>query len=119
VTYHEICRFFKKNKKFQNQMGTPGIQDEIYEQAGESDAVWSDEFCSHIFTTALNNIQPLFDDQTWKAFELTWIDDVGAQLAAEKLKREISWVYKAKFVVQKKLKEEIQRLSFDSIIFQK
>ena len=119
VTYHEICRFFKKNKKFQNQMGTPGIQDEIYEQAGESDAVWADEFCRHLYTTALKNIQPLFDDQTWKAFELTWIDDVGAQLAAEKLKMDISWIYKAKFVVQKKLKEEIQRLSFDSIIFQK
>ncbi|MCA9020644.1 MAG: hypothetical protein KDA74_10905, partial [Planctomycetaceae bacterium] len=115
----EICRFFKKNKRFQNQSGTPGLQEALNEQAGESDAAWADEFCSHIYTTALNNIHPLFDDQTWKAFELTWIKDIGAQQAAEKLSTEITWIYKAKFLVQKKLKEEIQRLSFDSVVFQK
>ena len=119
VTYHEICRYFKNNKRFQNQSGTPGLRDEIYEQAGESDAAWADEFCSHIYSTALNNIQPLFDNQTWKAFELTWIEDLGAQQASEKLGAEITWIYKAKFLVQKKLKEEIQRLSFDSVVFQK
>ena len=72
-----------------------------------------------IYSTALNNIQPLFDNQTWKAFELTWIEDLGAQQASEKLGAEITWIYKAKFLVQKKLKEEIQRLSFDSVVFQK
>lgn len=119
VTYHEICRYFKNNKRFQNQTGTSGLQDAIYQQAGESDAAWADEFCSHIYMTALNNIQPLFDEQTWKAFELTWIEDLDARRAAEKLTREITWIYKAKFLVQKKLKEEIQRLSFDSVVFQK
>lgn len=119
VTYHEICRFFKKNQRFQNQIGSNGLQEIIYEQPGEIDAVWSDEFCSHIYKTALDNIRPEFDDKTWKAFELTWIKDRSPKDTAVELETEIPRVYKAKFLVQRKLKEEIQRLSFDSVVFQK
>ncbi|QDT98768.1 sigma-70 family RNA polymerase sigma factor [Gimesia aquarii] len=119
VTYHEICRFFKKNQRFQNQIGSNGLQEIIYEQPGEIDAVWSDEFCSHIYKAALENIRPEFDDKTWKAFELTWIKDRSPKDTAVELETEIPRVYKAKFLVQRKLKEEIQRLSFDSVVFQK
>lgn len=119
VTYHEICRYFKKNQRFQNQSGSNGLQEIIYEQPGEIDAAWADEFCSHIYKTALDNIRSDFDDKTWTAFELTWIKDVSPKDTADKLQTEIAWVYKAKCLVQKKLKEEIQRLSFDSVVFQK
>lgn len=119
VTYHEICRFFKKNQRFQNQTGSHGLQEIINEQPGEIDAAWADEFCSHIYMTAIDNIRPEFDDKTWKAFELTWIKDRSPQDTAAELKAEVPWVYKAKFLVQRKLKEEIQRLSFDSVVFQK
>ncbi|QDU10042.1 sigma-70 family RNA polymerase sigma factor [Gimesia aquarii] len=119
VTYHEICRCFKKNKRYQNQTGSNGLQEFIYEQPGEIDAAWSDEFCGHIYQTALENIRSEFDEKTWKAFELTWIMDKPPKETAAELKTEVPWVYKAKFLVQRKLKEEIQRLSFDSIVFQK
>tara|TARA_R110002111_G_scaffold227346_2_gene288951 strand:+ start:86783 stop:87397 length:615 start_codon:yes stop_codon:yes gene_type:complete len=119
VTYHEICRFLKNNKRFKNQSGADGLQEFIYEQPGEIDAVWTDEFCSHIYTTALDNIRAKFDAKTWKAFELTWINDSPPQDAATELNTEITWIYKAKFLVQRRLKDEIQRLSFDSVVFQK
>jgi RNA polymerase sigma factor (sigma-70 family) len=119
VTYHEICRFLKKNKRFKNQSGANGLQEFIYEQPGEIDAAWADEFCSHIYTTALDNIRTEFDDKTWMAFELTWINDTPPKVAADELNAEITWIYKAKFLVQRKLKDEIQRLSFDSVVFQK
>lgn len=119
VTYHEICRFIKKNQRFKNQTGANGLQEFIYEHPGEIDAMWADEFCSYIYTTALENIRPGFDEKTWKAFELTWIEDLPAQAASVELNTDITRIYKAKFLVQKKLKEEIQRLSFDSVVFQK
>ncbi|MDF1744900.1 MAG: sigma-70 family RNA polymerase sigma factor [Gimesia sp.] len=119
VTYHEICQFFKKNKRFQNQSGADGLREFIYEQPGEIDAIWTDEFCSHIYKTALDNIRPGIDEKTWKAFELTWVEDSSPQDAANELNREITWIYKAKFHVQRKLKDEIQRLSFDSVVFHK
>ncbi len=119
VTYHEICRCFKKNQRFINQRGAEGTQEILYEQPGESDAVWSDVFCSHIYQTAINNVRTEFNEKTWKAFERTWIENKPPKEVAAELAVEISWVYKAKFHVQKKLKDEIQRLSFDSIVFQK
>ena len=119
VTYHEICHFYKKNQRFKNQTGSHDLQEIIYEHPGEIDAIWSDEFCSHIYTMALENIHPEFDDKTWQAFNLTWVEDLPPQEAADELATNITWVYKAKCLVQKKLKEEIQRLSYDSVVFQK
>lgn len=118
VTYHEICHFFKKNKRFQNQTGSNDLQELLNQQPGKIDAMWTDEFCSHLYKTAIENIRPGIDKTTWQAFELTWINDTPSQVAAEQLNREITWIYKAKFHVQRKLKDEIQRLSFESVVFQ-
>ncbi len=59
------------------------------------------------------------NSETWRAFELTWIQDSPTKAAAVELDVDPNWIYKAKFLVQQKLKEEIKRLSFDSVVFQK
>lgn len=119
VTYHEICRFWKKNQRVQHQTGKSELEEFINKHPGEIDGVWSDEFCSHIYETALETIRPQFDEKTWRAFELTWIQDSPTKAAAVELNVDPNWIYKAKFLVQQKLKEEIKRLSFDSVVFQK
>lgn len=117
VTYHEICKFWKKNKRFQS--GRTDLDDYINSHPGEIDGAWSDEFCSYIYETSLKNIKPNFDEKTWRAFELTWIKDSPTKAVAEELDVDPNWIYKAKFLVQQQLKEEIKRLSFDSVVFQK
>lgn len=119
VTYHEICRWFKKNQRFKNQTEADGLQEILYQQPGEIDAEWADDFYSYIYKTSLEKIRTNFDDKTWKAFELAWIKDTPSKEVAAELDAEVTWVYKAKFLVQKRLKEEIKRLSFDSSFHQK
>jgi RNA polymerase sigma-70 factor, ECF subfamily len=88
------------------------------EQAAE-DPLWVDDFNRQTLQTALSRIRPEFDDATWRAFELTWLADQPPLEVAAQLGKPAAWIYKAKFRVLLRLKQEVQFLAADVGFLQK
>jgi RNA polymerase sigma-70 factor (ECF subfamily) len=64
--------------------------------------------------TALERSRPHFEEQTWRAFELAWLEKRTAAEVAELLKVPIDRVYVAKSRVLERLQQEVQELAEDS-----
>jgi RNA polymerase sigma-70 factor, ECF subfamily len=79
-----------------------------------SDAQWVEAFNSHLLDTAVKRIRPAFDEATWKAFDLTWIGDIKPHAAAEALGKTAAWIYKSRFRVLKRLRQEVEFLAEDA-----
>jgi len=86
---------------------------EVAELAVENDAVWIAEFNSHVYETALARVRPEYDDFTWHAFELVWMQDVKSAQVAARIGRSPDWVYQAKHRVLKRLVQEVTFLIDD------
>jgi RNA polymerase sigma-70 factor (ECF subfamily) len=78
---------------------------------------WVAEFSSHLFRNALQRIRPVFAEKVWRAFELVWLENVSPAEAARLLEQKPQWVYKAKFQVLLRLREEVQALLSDEGLF--
>jgi RNA polymerase sigma-70 factor (ECF subfamily) len=78
---------------------------------------WVAEFSSHFFRNALLRIRPGFGDKVWRAFELVWLENVPPAEAARLLEQKTQWVYKAKWQVIQRLREEVEALLCDEGLF--
>ena len=118
VTRNEINRFFKKEGRAVHGRG--GIEDEQGLENAVSrgeDTAWTEEFNAHLLETALARSRPHFEEQTWRAFELVWLEKRPAVQVARELKVPIDRVYVAKSRVLERLQQEVQELAEDSILF--
>ena len=59
---------------------------------------------------ALERIAGHFEPDTWRAFELTWRDQLSAEQVARMLNRPTGWVYVCKSRVLKRLGSELRKL---------
>ena len=84
--------------------------------AGPEEGDWLEEFNAHVLTTALTRIRHEFDESTWQAFDRTWIENVEPRVAAAQLDKPVGWIYKAKFRVLKRLREEVEFLAEDAAV---
>lgn len=118
VTRNEINRLFKKEGRVVHGRG--GVEDECGLQnavSREEDTAWTEEFNAHLFATALARSRPHFEEQTWRAFELVWLEKRPAVEVAQQLKVPIDRVYVAKSRVLERLQQEVQELAEDSALF--
>jgi len=118
VTRNEINRFLKKEARVAR--GGGGTEEErVLDSvaARGEDTAWTEEFNAHLLATALARSRPHFEDQTWRAFELVWLEKRPAAEVAEELKVPIDRVYVAKSRVLERLQQEVQELAEDSILF--
>jgi RNA polymerase sigma-70 factor (ECF subfamily) len=118
VTRNEINRFLKKEVRMAR--GGGGVEEERVLDgvaAREEDTAWTEEFNAHLLATALARSRPHFEEQTWRAFELVWLEKRPAAEVAEELKVPIDRVYVAKSRVLERLQQEVQELAEDSILF--
>jgi len=118
VTRNEINRLFKKEDR--KAHGSGGVEDEYGLQSAVSrgeDTAWTEEFNAHLLATALARSRPHFEEQTWCAFELVWLEKRPAVEVAQKLKVPIDRVYVAKSRVLERLQQEVQELAEDSALF--
>jgi len=117
VIRNEVVRHWKKE---QNQTQGQGGEAQIVEQlSGASvDPEWSAEYHSHILATALARCQPHFEPATWRAFERVWIERCSPLEVSQEVHQPIDWVYVAKSRVLKRLWQEVQELSEDSLFLQ-
>jgi RNA polymerase sigma-70 factor, ECF subfamily len=119
IALHEIGRHAARDRK-PGKGGGEGIGSALAEQeSGSVDSAWLEEFNAHIFAAALDRVRPEFDEQTWTAFDATWLREVKPQAAAAELGKPPAWVYKARFKVLQRLRSEIEFLTNDAAVFHK
>jgi RNA polymerase sigma-70 factor (ECF subfamily) len=117
TTLHELARYQRKTRR--PGQGVGGGEDLVERTPAAADPVWIEEFNAYMFQLALERIRPSFDAETWRAFELTWLNDVNPHDAAEQLHRKTGWVYKARYRVIQQLRREIEFLTSDSAMIQR
>ncbi len=119
IAAHEIGRYLARDRR-PGKGGGDGVGNHLAEQAsGEVDSAWLEEFNAHIFASALDRVKPEFDDLTWQAFDLTWLNDAETQVAAKQIGKDAAWIYKARFKILQRLKNEIEFLTSDAAVFHK
>jgi RNA polymerase sigma factor (sigma-70 family) len=81
--------------------------------APEADADWTAEFHRRLLQVALERARPHFEAETWRAFELVWLQDRAPYDVARELGQPIEKTYVAKSRVLKALREVILELAED------
>jgi RNA polymerase sigma-70 factor (ECF subfamily) len=119
ATVNEITRHERRARRAGKGQGD-GRADDLADLIGATaDPEWIEEFNGYIFQLAIDRIRPHFDADVWRAFELTWIQDVKPRMAAEQLGKPWAWVYKARYKVVKRLRGEIEFLTSDNAALQR
>ena len=104
VTYSRLCRFWKKISARKERTGH---DDQLeLKQAAE---FFGSELIYQITQMALSEIRPEFQAETWRAFELTWQEQLSPEKAASIMDRPVGWIYVAKSRVLKKLTNRITK----------
>jgi RNA polymerase sigma-70 factor (ECF subfamily) len=118
VTRNEINRSLKKESRAARGGGA-GLEEQALESlaARAEDTAWAEEFNVHLLATALARTRPHFEEQTWRAFERVWLDQLPAAEVARELNVAIDRVYVAKSRVLGRLQQEVQELAEDSVLF--
>ena len=83
------------------------------------DPQWIETFNLHIYQQGLERTRVHFSPEVWHAFELVWVQDGEPKAVALQLQQKPDWVYRAKFKVLQKLREEIEYLASDSPMLMK
>jgi RNA polymerase sigma-70 factor (ECF subfamily) len=117
ATRHEVHRFLKKEARAPHAGGDAAAGDVLGNVvAREEDTNWDEAFQAHVLATALARCRPHFTDQTWRAFELAWLEKRPADEVAQELNLRIDKVYEAKSRVLDRLEQEVRELAEDSIL---
>ena len=76
-------------------------------------------FCrATIYRMAKFRVRGEFDTVVWNAFTAVWRDNRSPRDVARAMGKDTAWVYKAKFRVLQRLKQEVNRLCDDLPIAQ-
>lgn len=110
VVRHRVHRFFRRESSRPHGVAGDWINDL---PAAEHDSEWSSAFNAHILEAALESARPHFEDATWEAFRLAWLEQQPAATAAANLGMPVAALYLAKSRVLKRLREEVMVLADD------
>ena len=110
VTHRELLKFWNRRGISQRLNGTQNTTQTL---EVEDHTLWNDHFHSELLQVALDRIRNEFTEQTWTAFQLTWLEDLSPLQVAERLQIGIEKIYVAKSRILRRLREEVIRLSED------
>jgi RNA polymerase sigma-70 factor (ECF subfamily) len=114
IVRNDIGRFFRQRGR-EVARSASAEADPLQQVAGRGeDTSWNEEFQAHVLRVALARSQPHFEADTWRAFELVWLEHQSAADVARQLNRPIDFVYVAKSRVLKQLWKEVQELAEDA-----
>lgn len=114
IVRRQIAQFLRKAIKATSVAGGDPPDERLATVEGEAGAgSWEADFNSHLLETAMQRVKANFDQQNWRAFELTWLEDRPAPQVAEQLGLPLATVYVAKSRVLKRLRQEILILAED------
>lgn len=111
ITCREIRRYLSWVNRLRNTTDAEDLPASTLDQDLESE--WETAFTAYLFQQAMSDTRPTFPEDVWQAFDLTWLQDEAPADVAQQLERPVSWVYKAKFRVLKRLRAEVETLADD------
>ena len=118
VTRNEISRFRKKDSRAVHGSGGDQGACVLDDAAARAeDTEWTEAFNAHLLAAALARTRLHFEEETWRAFELAWLEKRSAAQVARELKVPIDRVYVAKSRVLERLEREVKNLAEDSALF--
>jgi RNA polymerase sigma-70 factor (ECF subfamily) len=113
VTRRRLIRFHEQRGRGVAAAGGEADQALAQCSAEPADAEWTAAFHAHVLRVALDRVRPHFAQDTWRAFELTWLDGRPSIEVADRLGVPIDAVYLARCRVLKRLEEEVLLLAED------
>jgi RNA polymerase sigma-70 factor (ECF subfamily) len=118
MTAHEITRHQRRSQRPGQGFGN-GCGDQIAAlSSAPLDPAWVEEFNSYVYQRALARVRPTFEEPVWRAFEMTWLQDMSAKEAAAAIGKPTAWIYKARYKVIERLRQELDFLTSDAAPFQ-
>jgi RNA polymerase sigma-70 factor, ECF subfamily len=108
IVLNEIRRLAKKQAHI---VTAPKELDEDSKALASS---WNEQFQQYIFSKALERSKLHFNEETWKMFELSWLDKLPAEQVAEKTGVGVERIYVARSRVLKRLRYEVAILVDDA-----
>jgi len=72
-------------------------------------------FDTEVLERAMARVQKQVDPQHWQAFQLLAVQGISGKQAAEKLGMNLNTVFSARYVVQRKIQETIQRIERNDV----
>lgn len=111
IIYREIQRQRVKSGQSARGVGGPDGDAVLEQVEAQFTKAWESEFDTEVYQYALERIRSEADPDAWTAFQAVWIEDRKPRDVAEQLNRPVDWVYKAKYKVLCRLKDQIQYLT--------
>ncbi len=114
LTFRRLGHFFERRKRILEVV--PDESGSVVADCAEStgiDPEWTDEFNSRILHQALERTRPHYEPTTWRAFELSWVQNRPAPEVAAELNVPVVAIYVAKSRVLKRLEDEVRLLADD------
>lgn len=115
IMVRQIARYRKRQRRAVQGSGD-GI---VGLSAADDEAAWVVEFNRHVLRVAIERTRPCFEPEVWNAFNGVWFDDDRPADVAARLSRTPAWVYRAKYRVLQRLKQELGYLTDDIAAFSK
>ena len=115
IIFREIQRQRGKLRKPGRGRGGTAGEAALTEMRDQFASAWEAEFDAEVYQFALKRTQERVDPEQWQAFELIWMHDRKPREVACELNKDAEWVYKAKYRVLSRLKEQIRYVTSDLI----
>jgi RNA polymerase sigma-70 factor (ECF subfamily) len=114
VTRNKLRRFLARDRQAVHGAGGGAQQPDLEGAVSpEADTEWTAHFNGQIVRIACERIRPCFEAATWRAFELTWLEERTPAEAAAAAGLSVDMVYVAKSRVLKRLRQEVLCLADD------
>ena len=117
ITWREINRYSQRAERAVRGTGNGIGNQQIDRIPKEPEAVWIDLLGAHLLDLALKRTERDFDPLAWNTFKRVWQHDESPSEVARSLDKSVGWVYKTKFLVVQRLKQELKYLTSDEILF--
>jgi RNA polymerase sigma factor (sigma-70 family) len=114
---NEINRFLKQENRpdrLNKGVTSEGVLEGL--TSPEAETEWSADFHTHLLQIALERSRPRFEEETWRAFEGVWLQQLPAARVAADIGKPLDWVYVAKSRVLKQLWHIVLELADDSAL---
>ncbi len=109
VLRSKLADHFRKAARQEHGTGRSTMIRVIEETPSEDEqADWETEYHRHVFKWAVKRVQPQVNEQTWKAFWMTAVEDKDPNEVAEMLVMERGAVYVAKSRVIARMKQAVE-----------
>ncbi len=113
ITLNRCRRYWESSKNRNPKSGSDSVYamiQQLEDPSSELSERWAAEHDAHVLKVLLKSIDPEFDRETMTAFRKSAIESLPAAQIAKLLNWKVGQVYKAKFQVMTRLRQEAEGL---------